>query len=51
LDKNKIDEIGFCIVNTNQPKNTKDLVSKVRAFKESQPSEFFEVVNAIGDVT
>ena len=51
LDKSRIDEAGFFIVNTNQRKNTKDLVGKVRAFKDSQPKEFLEVVNAIGDVT
>ena len=38
-------------MNTNQKKNTKELVSKVRLFKESRPQEFEEVVNFIGDVT
>ena len=39
------------VVNTNAPKNTKTLVSKVKAFKESNPEEFAELMSTLGDVT
>jgi len=39
------------VVNTNAKKNTKALVSKVKAFKDSNPEEFTELMNTLGDVT
>ena len=39
------------VVNTNAKKNTKALVAKVKAFKESCPEEFTELMNTLGDVT
>ena len=39
------------VVNTNTKKNTKLLVSKVKAFKEGNPEEFTELMNTLGDVT
>jgi mevalonate kinase len=42
---------GLFIVNTNQPKNTKELVAKVRLFRESDPQNFEEVIGLIGDTT
>ena len=39
------------VVNTNAKKNTKLLVSKVKALKESNPADFDELINTIGDVT
>ena len=39
------------VVNTNAKKNTKLLVSKVKAFKEGNPEEFNELMNTLGDVT
>jgi mevalonate kinase len=50
IDTNKLD-CGFFVVNTNQPKNTKDLVAKVRQLKESDPLQFEEVIGLIGDTT
>ena len=39
------------MVNTNAMKNTKALVSKVKALKEANPEEFEELINTLGDVT
>lgn len=51
LPRCKIDSQGMIVVNTNAKKNTKALVSKVKAFKESNPEEFTELMNTLGDVT
>lgn len=57
-ESNKIDRLsttrlekGWFVVNTRQQKNTKDLVSRVRALKEQDPSKFEEIVGLIGDTT
>ena len=39
------------VVNTNVKKNTKALVSKIKALKESNPQDFNELLSTIGDVT
>ena len=51
LSKCKIDRQGLIVVNTNAKKNTKALVSKVKALKEANPEEFEELINTLGDVT
>ena len=51
LPQCKIERQNMIVVNTNAPKNTKQLVSKVKAFKESNPEEFAELMSTLGDVT
>ena len=51
LPKAKIDSMDMFIVNTNAAKNTKDLVSRVKTFKDNQPEEFGELMNTLRDVT
>ena len=51
LPRCKINAQNIIVVNTNAKKNTKALVTKVKAFKDSCPEEFTELMNTLGDVT
>lgn len=47
----KIDSQNIIVVNTNAKKNTKALVAKVKALKDSNEADFSELMNTLGDVT